>query len=161
MASWSELEREVPELTAFARSRFDAHKHKSLATIRRDGSPRVSGIEVEFRLGEMWLGSMTFARKGGDLRRDPRFALHAGMDEPEAHTGDAKVAGLAVLVDDATEVRAYLEAGSATVDQPVEPFDLFRVDIAEPVTIRLGDPPDHLVIESWHADQGYRRVQRR
>jgi Pyridoxamine 5'-phosphate oxidase len=161
MASWSDLEREVPELTSFARSQFDAHTHKSLATIRRDASPRVSGIEVEFQLGEMWIGSMSGARKGADLRRDPRLALHSGMDEPDAATGDAKIAGVALLVDDPGEVHAYLEAVGATTGQPAEPFDLFRVDITELVTIRLGEPADHLVIESWHPGTGYQRIERR
>ena len=161
MASWSELEGTSPELAAFARARFDAHKHKSLATIRRDGSPRISGIEVEFRLGEAWIGSMPGARKAADLRRDPRLALHSGMDEPDAATGDAKIAGIAELIDDLSEVRAYLDAGLAPEDQPAGPFDLFKIHIMELVTIRLGDPADHLVIESWHAGTGYRRVERR
>ena len=30
------------------RGRFDVRKHKTLATVRSDGSPRISGIEVEF-----------------------------------------------------------------------------------------------------------------
>jgi hypothetical protein len=161
MASWSKVVRESPELTAFARSRFDAHRHKNLATIRRDGSPRISGIEVEFRLGEIWLGSMAGARKGADLRRDPRLALHSGMDEPDAATGDAKVAGVAVVVDDADAIQAYLDAAGEEVEQPPGPFDLFRVDVTELVTIRLGEPADHLVIESWHASAGYRRFERR
>ena len=56
MASWQEVEREAPELAARARGMFDASVHKTLATIRRDGSPRISGTEVNFRAGELWLG---------------------------------------------------------------------------------------------------------
>lgn len=46
MARWSELEAAEPDLAASARKLFDAHKHKVLATLRRDGSPGVSGIET-------------------------------------------------------------------------------------------------------------------
>jgi hypothetical protein len=48
MARWSEVEAEAPELGALARRYLDAHVHKTLATLRRDGSPRISGIEATF-----------------------------------------------------------------------------------------------------------------
>ena len=53
---------------------FDAHRHKTMATLRADGSPRISGIEATFDDGELTFGSMAHTRKGADLRRDPRFA---------------------------------------------------------------------------------------
>ena len=53
MASWREIEAEAPELTRLARELFDAHVHKTLATLRRDGSHRISGIEVEISDGDL------------------------------------------------------------------------------------------------------------
>jgi hypothetical protein len=93
MSSWSDVEADAPELAARAREIFDAHKHKTLATLRRDGSPRISGTEVEFDDGEMWFGSMWKAVKALDLQRDPRFAVHGASGEPPDWTADAKVAG--------------------------------------------------------------------
>jgi hypothetical protein len=58
MPSWSEVEAEAPELTALARGFFDAHVHKTLATLRRDGSPRISATKADFAEGELWLRSM-------------------------------------------------------------------------------------------------------
>ncbi len=46
MASWQDVENAEPEFAARIRRIFDAHKHKTLATLRADGSPRLSGIEV-------------------------------------------------------------------------------------------------------------------
>ena len=43
MPSWSEFEAAAPELAARVRVRLDAHVHKTLATLRADGSPRISG----------------------------------------------------------------------------------------------------------------------
>jgi hypothetical protein len=37
----------------------------------------------------------------------------------------------------------------------------FRVDIGEVVLTRVGQPPDHLVIESWHPDRGLEQRERR
>src|SRR4051812_50217300 len=93
MASWGQIEREAPELIALARPFFDAFTHKTLATLRRDGAPRISGIELDFSDGEAWIGSMGQAVKALDLQRDPRFALHSGSADPPDWPGDAKIAG--------------------------------------------------------------------
>src|SRR5262249_35286836 len=66
MARWADVEREAPELAARAREIFDANKHKAIATIRADGSPRISGTEAEFWDGDVWWGSMPDSRKGDD-----------------------------------------------------------------------------------------------
>ena len=150
MASWNDIEREEPAFAARVRARFDAGKHKTIATLRADGSPRISGIEVEFDGGELTFGSMPNARKGADLVRDPRFALHSPTaDPPEGDSsgwsGEAKVAGRAVLVGD-------LE-GEA-------PGQSFRADLDEVVLTRLTDAGDRLLIEMWRPGLPLRRVER-
>lgn len=115
MASWSEVEGEAPELAVRARAFFDANKHKTLATLRRDGSPRISGSEVEFADGEVWFGSMWRAVKALDLQRDGRFAIHSGSADPdEGWEGDAKLAGRAVEVDDVAMKKARGGGGART-----------------------------------------------
>ena len=159
MASWAEIEAAAPELAAKARASFDAHRHKVLATLRRDGSPRISGIEASFVEGQLWLGMMPGSRKALDLRRDPRLALHsASVDPPEDNpgswAGDAKLSGRAVEVDDSAMLErmgAGEEAGDA---------HLFRVDVTELVHTRVGEPADHLVIEVWREGTGLRRMTR-
>jgi hypothetical protein len=156
MSSWREVEAGAPGLAALARGFFDAHAHKTIATLRRDGSPRVSGTEVDFAEGELWLGSMWRSLKALDLRRDPRFALHSGSDDPPEWRGDAKVAGRVEEVTDPERIAAINGEGA-----PPGPSHLFRADIVELVVVRLGDPPDHIVIESWHAGRGVSRRERR
>jgi hypothetical protein len=143
MASWSEFEAEAPELAARVRERLDAHTHKTIATVRRDGSPRISGTETEFEDGELWIGSMANALKARDLQRDPRFALHSGSDEPDDWSGDAKLAGIAeeVTVADGKSHR-------------------FRLDLSEVSTVGLDDARKHLVITVWTPDGGVRTMQR-
>jgi hypothetical protein len=156
MASWSDVEAEAPELAARAREIFDAHKHKTLATLRRDGSPRISGMEVEFVDGEMWLGSMWKAVKALDLQRDPRFALHSGSADPPDWKADAKVAGRVEEVTDPDRKAVVLGD-----EAPPDRAHVFRAEITELVVTGLGDPPDHLVIESWHEGRGVTRRERR
>ncbi len=96
MAIWKDVETAEPEFAARVQRLFDAHTHKTIATLRADGAPRISGIEVRFVDGELTFGSMPDSRKGADLRRDPRFALHsATVEAGEGWPGDAKVSGRA------------------------------------------------------------------
>lgn len=155
MASWAEVEAEAPQLAALARGRFDAFTHKTLATLRRDGSPRISGTELRFVDGELWLGSMWQSRKALDLRRDPRFALHSGSGEGAAWQGDAKIAGRVEEITDPERIAA-INGPSA----PPGPSHLFRADLTELVVVRLGTPADHLVIEAWRPGAGVTSFRR-
>ena len=143
MPSWSEFEAEAPELAAKVHERLEAHKHKTIATIRKDGSPRISGTETELEDGELWIGSMLGALKAHDLRRDPRFALHSGSDEPDDWSGDAKLAGHAVEVPVADNK-----------------FHRFRLDLTEVSTVGLDEERKNLVIEVWTPGAGVRTMKR-
>jgi hypothetical protein len=135
---------------ARVRRLFDAGRHKTIATLRADGSPRISGIECEFADRELRFGSMPGARKGADLRRDPRFALHGPSSHPQQGQeaewpGEAKIAGQAVLAGQADEGPAG---------------DLFVADISEVVITGLNPEAALLVIESWTPQRGLRVVER-
>jgi hypothetical protein len=155
MPSWSEFEAAAPELAARVRERLDAHKHKTIATVRSDGSPRISGIETAIRDGELWIGSMWQARKAHDLQRDPRFALHSGSDEPQAWKGDAKLAG---VVEEITDRERVQEINGDNA--PPGPSHLFRLDLREVSTVGLDDQRKHIVIDVWTPDNGVRQIKR-
>ena len=143
MTAWRHFEGSEPEFAQRVRALFDAHRHKTIATVRADGSPRISGIETVFEDGELAFGSMPNARKGADLRRDPRFALHSATVDPvegaEARwPGEAKIAG-----------RALSEDG-----------ERFRVDVAEVVHTHLNAAATLLVVEWWTPSHGLRKVER-
>jgi hypothetical protein len=163
VATWNEVTKAAPELAAAVQQRFDANIHKTLATLRADGSPRISGIEASFRDGEVWLGMMPDSRKALDLQRDPRFALHSATVDPKMAGGDAKLAGRAIEITDQTTIDWFAgQEGEEKGEAPPEPFHLFRVDVEEIVLTTLGgDPPDHLVIETWRDRRGVSRVERR
>lgn len=152
VASWQEIEKDAPEFAERVRAVFVAGKHKSIATLRADGSPRISGNECEFADGEVTFGMMGDSRKLADVRRDPRVAIHSPtLDPPEDHgkwSGDAKISGRAVEVS-AVPDSAHVGPGS------------FKIDITEVALTYLGgEPPDHLVIESWHTGRGHERRTR-
>ena len=141
MASWREVEREVPDLAAQVRAAFTAAKHATMATLRADGAPRISGTEVSFEGGELRIGSMPGARKAQDLQRDPRVALHSPTADPgedgRSWPGEAKVAGQAIEEEPA-------EGGAHT----------FRIELTEVVWTALTDDGNALRILSWHPGRG-------
>ena len=133
MVAWREIEADAPQFAARVRELFQARKHKTLATLRADGSPRISGIETQ--IGEqVTFGSMAAWRKLADLERDPRMALHSPSvdppeDDPGGWVGEAKISGRAVR-------RA----------------EGFQVDITE---VALTYLDGGLAIESWHPGRGH------
>jgi hypothetical protein len=150
MTAWRDIEQGAPEFAQRVRALFDAHKHKTVATLRADGSPRISGIETAFEDGELVFGSMANARKGADLRRDPRFALHSATIDPvegaEAQwPGEAKIAGRAIAAGPITEGPAG---------------DRFHADITEVVHTHLNETATLLVIEWWTPTHGLRTIER-
>lgn len=153
MTAWSDFEGEEPSFAERVRRLFTAHRHHTMATLRRDGSPRISGTEVVFAGGELVVAMMGGALRAADLRRDARIAIHThtadpppeGWD-PSSWCGDAKVSGTAHEV--------------ATTDGD-GPSHRFRVDIDAVVHTCVGVPADHLVIEVWRPGRSLARIERR
>jgi hypothetical protein len=150
MTAWQAVEQAAPEFAQRVRALFDAHRHKTIATLRTDGSPRISGIEAAFEDGELVFGSMPNARKGADLRRDPRFALHSATIDPiegsEAEwPGEVKISGRAIA------------AGPTSQEADGERF---VADIAAVVHTHLNDKATMLVVEWWTPAHGLRSVER-
>jgi general stress protein 26 len=157
MATWNDVEAAAPELAAAVRELIEAHTHLTIATLRKDGAPRISGIEAQFLEGDLWFGSMPDALKARDLQRDPRFALHSGTGDASDWQGDAKVAGRAEEITDPERMKEVFEA----MGHPQSgPSHLFRAELNEVSTVRLGEPADHLVIDSWREGEEPKRIRR-
>jgi hypothetical protein len=156
MASWEQFDIEAPEFAAAIRARFTANRHHVLATLRRDGSPRVSGTEVRFYGRLLTIGSMRGAIKALDLRRDGRYALHANPGDSTMADGDAKLSGVAVEVTEPDLIAGYFPEGETDPG----PFHLFELGLTEAVLTELGEGGDHLLIRSWRPGEPVRAVRR-
>jgi hypothetical protein len=146
MSSWGEFAAEEPEFAAEVLASLQVQKHMTLATVRADGSPRISGTEVQLDGDHLTIGSMLNARKAKDLMRDPRFALHAPTVDPppddhNGWVGEAKVAGVAI-----------------DVSEPGGDAHAFRLDLHEVVHTRVRG--DQLEIRAWHPGRGLTTTRR-
>jgi hypothetical protein len=154
MARWQDVVDAEPEFAAEVQAVFDAHKHKTIATLRRDGAPRLSGLEVEFVAGEATFGMMPESMKRADLRRDPRTEIHSAslIEEggEESWAGDARISGRAREILERTERARYTDA-------PPNVYPLFALDIERVVRIKVeGDPP-RLLVQTWRPGQPLER----
>lgn len=152
MSSWSEIVADAPDFAERVRGAFDAGTNKTLATIRSDGSPRISGSELRFADGPLGvrvtLGMMPESRKLADVRRDPRVAVHSPTLEPPPGSlggGDAKLSGVLIEFDDP----------ALTI-----PGFSFELDVREAVLTTVDEAASLLVVESWHPSRGYHRLAR-
>ncbi|MGX7763583.1 pyridoxamine 5'-phosphate oxidase family protein [Streptomyces angustmyceticus] len=151
---WAVVEAAVPEFAGRVRERFAAYRHHVLASLRGDGAPRLSGLEADFRHGELWLGMMVGSRKAYDLRRDPRFSLHANPGPgTDLSGGDVRVSGRAVEVTEPAVVARYAAAVG-----PPEPFHLFRAELTE--AVRTYTEGGCVVLESWAPGRPLRTLRR-
>lgn len=155
MTSWQQFEQEAPELAARIRARFEAHETHVLATLRKDGSPRVSGSEVDFNGDDLAFGSMLGAVKARDLQRDGRCAIHAHPADPSTE-GDAKIAGVATEVTEQAEKDAL-----RTEQQPPGDSHAFVLSLTEAVLTSVDQEAEELIVELWRPGQGVSVVRRK
>lgn len=149
MTTWAQFENEAGQFAAMVRARFEAAETHILATLRKDGSPRVSGTEVDFKGADLSFGSMLNAVKALDLSRDGRCAIHAYPSKE----GDAKVAGIA------REITGEAKDAYVTGSEPPGGFHAFRLDLHEAVITAV--EADELVIRVWQPGRGVRTIRRR
>ena len=167
MATFADIQSVEPDLARRVRAILSSTTNAVLGTIRRDGSPRLSGADPYFHDGQLRLWSMPGARKGQDLRRDPRVAVHSipwdsrRLRDGAADVGpaDAKVTGTAVLASDdgqRSAFRAWLRSERGF--EPPEDWDLFTIDI-DALTVISADN-GQLVVDRWSTTDGRHTTRR-
>ena len=158
MTGWADFAEEAPDFARDVRARLTHHKHCLLATLRSDGSPRISGIEIWFWQNDAWFGMMPNSAKGADLNRDPRFELHSAPTDLDLKRPDARIRGRAVRITDAVTIAEFAAALPDPAPPPHE-MDLYRINLTGAVLV--GVEGDELVMESWRHGRPPKRQARR
>lgn len=153
---WGQFEEQVPEFAERIRLRFESHIHAVMATLRRDGSPRLSGMEAPIRDGHLWLGMMPGSLKVADLQRDPRFSLHSSPDTEELPLGDARIDGQAVTATP-EEIDVFVAGHRMPIEDP-DAMVLFTARISRVMLTRVEG--QELLIETWTPAEGLRKFRR-
>ena len=144
--TWQEFAQQDPELAALGQERLDRNGLVMVATLRKNGWPRISPVEPLFHNGQLYLGMMWRSRKALDLLRDPRCSIHNAVSDRMASEGEFKVYSRALDITDTEEQQNYLQALLQKIgDQPVgHEFHCFAMGIksasAKSSSIRCGRP---------------------
>ncbi len=153
---WGQFEVRAPELAERIRLRLESHIHAVLGTLRRDGSPRLLGMEAPIRDGHLWLGMMPGSLKAADLHRDPRFSLHSSLDTEELPLGDARIDGQAVAATP-EEIDLFVTGHRMPIEDP-SVMILFTARISRATLTRVEG--QELVIETWTPSNGLQEIRR-
>jgi hypothetical protein len=148
---WSELEVAQPRLARLGRERLLAPGVLLVATIRRDGTPRVSPVEPFVMDGDVWLSMLWQSAKAGDLLRDPRILVHSIVTNRDGAEGEFKIRGTARAEHDPGIQRRYAAAVTAALGWTPTPgrFHLFAVSLGHVTFIRYDDATGDQHVAMW------------
>ena len=123
--SWKELAAGSPELAAFGKKRF-ATGVAYLATVKKDGAPRVHPVTPIVGDEQLFLFMESTSPKGHDLRRDGRYALHNSVADSSGEGGEFLLAGTAKFVKDENTRAIAVRLASY---EPADRYILFELQI--------------------------------
>ena len=156
MTTWRQFTEEAPSVAAlFLRRHQATGKLCMLATLRADGSPRISPIEPVIFEGMLVLAGMPNTRKFDDLARDPRFCLHTATVDTRVADGDAKLFGTVTDLQDETVHARFAQKlfDDSGFDIRGQKFDHFYIaDLTGASTVEVID--DRLDITVWKPGAG-------
>ena len=136
--SWKFLEDQSPGLAEFGVERLNG-RVAYLATIRKDGSPRLHPMTPIIGEGHLFVFMEPTSPKGHDLQRDGRYAIHCSVGDTSGESGEFIITGQARLIDD-PEVRALAVRLSSY--SPADRYILFEFDLTSAAsTIYLAGQP--------------------
>ena len=140
-----------PRLATTAHARLVEPGVVLVATVRRDGSPRLSPVEPLVLEGDLMLSMLWQSYKARDLLRDPRMLVHSIVTGRDGSDGELKLRGTASEERDPARQQRYAEAVAATLGWRPEPgrFHLFSVDISDVTFIRYDEPTGDQFVASW------------
>lgn len=110
---WSDSENAQPRLAGLGHERLIRPGVVLVASIRRDGTARLSPVEPLVLDGDFWLSMMWRSSKARDLLRDPRILVHSAITSRDGAEGEFKIRGTARAEDDPGVQRRYRDVEPA------------------------------------------------
>jgi hypothetical protein len=136
--TWDEFAAAATELAAFGAERFGT-KVAYLATVRRDGSPRVHPVSPFIADGHLFVYMEPTSPKGHDLRRDSRYSMHCSVADIEGGEGEFLISGRAALSED-PEMRETAFVGAREAGfAPKDRYILFELSIESCLATTYGE----------------------
>jgi hypothetical protein len=155
--TWAELETVAPEIAQLGKERLEQARVALLATLRKDGSPRISPVEPFLTQGHLLFGAMSWSSKTRDLLRDPRCVLHSAITGPDSGEGELKLYGRAVEVAD--QIRNGCREGW-WLEQPPQAATVFALTIEQATFISWDLEHGQMTLRRWSPRRGVSETRR-
>jgi hypothetical protein len=155
--NWHDLETAAPEIARLGKERLDQTRVALHATVRADGSPRISPIEPYLSQGQLLFGSMSWSVKTRDLLRDPRCVLHSAITAPDNGEGELKLYGRAGEVDD--EIRAGCLEGWWQ-ERAANAATVFALNIEQATFVSWDTAHGEMTVRRWSPGRGVSETSR-
>ncbi len=156
---WQDFAAQQPALANVGVRKLTDPQVVLVATIRQDGTPRVSPVEPLIWEGDLWLSMGLRSRKAMDLRRDPRILVHSIVTSRNGEAGEFKLRGTAAEEYRAAVHARYAQAVTDDLGWRPEPgrFHLFRVELDDVAFIRWDDATNDQYVTCWPAGSEFVR----
>jgi Pyridoxamine 5'-phosphate oxidase len=163
MRRWADFEEAAPELAALGRERIERFGFAFIGTIRKDGGPRVTPVELHLVAGDLALCMIPGSLKARDLLRDPRAFVHTPvLDSELGRPGEFKLRARAVEARDPALRKAIadtLERKSGW--RPADDWHFFTLDVESAAFHRYDEETDLHHMERWTPERGVEASDRR
>lgn len=133
------------------------HESPCSATLRKDGSPRISPVEPFLTQRHLLFGAMSWSLKTRDLARDPRCVLHSAISGPDSGEGELKLYGHATEADD--QIRDGCEEGW-WLSRPAGTATVFALNIEQATFISWDTEHGQMTVRSWSPQRGLTETRR-
>jgi pyridoxamine 5'-phosphate oxidase-like protein len=160
VTSWSAFASDAPELARTVQDVLKRHGFMFAGTIRRDGSPRISPVEVHISDGRLFVVVIPRTAKAHDLDRDPRIVLQSPIASAGSPGLEVKLRARAGDVLD----RDLQAAMAASVEEASgwRPGEQWRYCELLLTSVAVLDWVDgDMLLHRWSAAHGLRMSERR
>jgi hypothetical protein len=99
--TWGEFAKASPRIAQFGQEKMgEKHSLMYLATIRKDGYPRLHPFTPFVGSGHLFAFMAPTSPKGHDVIRRQKYAIHSSVADREGSNGEFAISGMAYLVSD-------------------------------------------------------------
>lgn len=148
MAAWEEFAAAEPTMAKVLRNLLGWIPIAYIATVRRDGAPRVHPFVPIFAADHMFIAIPDWSPKRHDLASDGRFAMHA---LPGKRDDEFYLTGRASLVDDPDVRKAVVDAAKHTVHPGDDIFEMSAEYVMTAHWENQGQPDTYAVRKEWRS----------
>ena len=151
MSSWEQFAADQPEMAKVLRHLLGWIPIAYLATVRKDGSPRVHPFVPIFAGEGVYIAIPHYSPKRHDLRNDGRFAMHA---LPGKRDDEFYMTGRAVLVDDTDTRKLVADTAKHRVPDTDDIFEFRAEYVMTAYWENMGQPDTYPVRNEWRSGLG-------